>query len=97
MPALRCCGDSTTHQLGSDELMIFEGKIYAAAEQLAEMLDAELVVEWGKLAARLDRKRPFPAEARRAGLAPAALPETYTNPHAVPYRSKWRGLVLDWS
>lgn len=94
--------DSTTLQLGPDELMVFEGEVYAAAGLVAELLDAELVVEWGKLSARLDRARPFPAEARlavaerRSGLAPAALPETYTNPRAVPYRPKWGGVVMDW-
>ncbi|HEX6749901.1 MAG TPA: hypothetical protein VF092_21590 [Longimicrobium sp.] len=94
--------DSTTLQLGPDEMMVSEGEVYAAAGLLAELLDAELVVEWGKLTARLDRERPFPAEARlavaerRAGLAPAALPETYTNPRAVPYRPKWGGMVFDW-
>lgn len=94
--------DSTTLQLGPDELMMSEGEVYAAAGLLAELLDAELVVEWGKLTARLDRERPFPAEARlaveerRSGLAPAALPETYTNPRSVPYRPKWGGMVFDW-
>lgn len=94
--------DSTTHQLSPVELTVFEGEVYADAELLAELLDAELVVEWGTLAVRLDRGRPFPAETRRAvaerraGLAPAALPETYTNPRAVPYRPQSGGVVLDW-
>ena len=94
--------DSTTLQLGPDELVVSDGEVYAAANLVAELLDAKLVVEWGTLAVGLDRERPFPTEARRAGaerraaLAPAALPELYENPRAVPYAGKSGGAVLDW-
>ncbi|MDB4950457.1 MAG: hypothetical protein JWM27_3106 [Gemmatimonadetes bacterium] len=94
--------DSTTLQLGPDELVVSEGEVYAPATLLAALLDAELAVEWGQLTARITRARPFPAEARlavaerRAGLAPVALSETDANPRAVPFLPKSGGLVLDW-
>lgn len=78
------------------------GELFVSAERIADLLEADVQVDWERLGVQVSRDAPFPAQrqamldARRTTNLAHAAGEGAPSTVSVPYAAKTGGLVAEW-